>query len=81
MIAMERAKEGDVAQAIAGFDECLRLAPDFAYAYYHKAVALDEIGKREEAMAVAEEGAQHAGSSNDAEAHAELSGLIDSYRA
>lgn len=81
MIAMERAKEGDSMQAVAGFDECIRLDPTFCYAYFHKAVTLEESGNRADALAVVEEGIEKASEAGDAKALSELSGLLDDYRA
>jgi len=79
MIAMERAKEGDTSQALAGFDEALRLDPAFCYAYFHKAVTLEENGRRDEARIVVEKGLEIAQESGDAKAFSELSGLRDEY--
>jgi len=78
MIAMERARAGETTQALAGYDECLRLDPDFHYAYYHKAVALDEAGRRDEAKSAAEEGLARAEQSQNAKAASELSSLLGS---
>jgi len=78
MIAQERARAGEVTRALAGYDECLRLDPHFHYAYYHKAVALDEAGRRDEARAVAETGLARAGDAGDAKAASELGTLLGS---
>ncbi len=80
MIAMERAKEGDSAQALAGFDECLKLDPEFCYAYFHKAVTLEESGRREEAISVVEEGIERASAAQDGKALSELGELLERYR-
>jgi tetratricopeptide (TPR) repeat protein len=81
MIALERAKEGDATQAIAGFDQCLRLDPEFHYAYYHKAVTLESMGKRSDAREVAEAGLERAQSdAGAAKAQAELSTLAESLK-
>lgn len=80
MIALERAKEGDSAQAIAGFDEALRLDPEFHYAYYHKAVTLEQIGRREDALLAAEVGLERASAADAHKARAELRALVDSYQ-
>ena len=77
MIALERAKDGDLTQALAGFDECIRLDPEFHYAYYHKAVTLDTAGRREEARRVAADGVEHARDAADPKAYSELTGLLD----
>lgn len=81
MIALERAKEGDAKQAIAGFDECLRLDPEFHYAYYHKAVTLETMGRRSDAREVAEAGLEKAESdAGAAKARSELSTLAESLK-
>jgi len=81
MIAMERAKQGDSTQAIAGFDHCITLDPAFCYAYFHKAVTLEESGRRDEARATIEAGIESASAAGDGKALSELSGLLDSYGA
>jgi len=81
MIALERAKEGEGDQAIAGFDQCLRLDPEFHYAYYHKAVTLESLGRREEARDVAEAGAERAREARAGKALSELTTLYESLRA
>lgn len=78
MIAQERARAGELTQALAGYDECLRLDPDFHYAYYHKAVALDEAGRRDEAVAAAKEGLRHAENAQNGKAASELASLHES---
>jgi tetratricopeptide (TPR) repeat protein len=81
MIALERAKEGDAAQAIAGFDQCIDLDPEFHYAYYHKAVTLESMGRRSDARETAEAGLERAESdSTAAKARSELSTLVESLR-
>ena len=79
MIAIERAKEGDTAQAVAGFDECLRLDPAFSYAYYHKAVTLEGVGRRDEARSAVAEGIEQAQAGEDPKALSELETLLESF--
>jgi tetratricopeptide (TPR) repeat protein len=77
MIAQERAKLGDRAGAIAAFDLCLKLDPDYHYAGYHKAKVLMTMERNDEAIAVLREALKRAKAAQDAKASSELAALLD----
>lgn len=79
-MALELAKTGDHDQAIAAFDRCLALDPDYLYAYFHKARSLDAAGRRADAVGVLEIGAEKAAKAGDAKAHSELSEYLAQMR-
>jgi tetratricopeptide (TPR) repeat protein len=76
-IAQEHAKRGDVAAAVDFYDRALAVDPDYCYAYYHKARALEESGATDEATATLRSGLQRAKASGDAHAEAEIAALLD----
>tara|TARA_E500000318_G_scaffold14854_6_gene14992 strand:- start:6216 stop:6524 length:309 start_codon:yes stop_codon:yes gene_type:complete len=75
-IGQERAKLDEHTRAIACFNEALRLDPDYCYAYYFKAISLKELGQREDAISVIQDGIEHAKSAGDMKALSELQALI-----
>jgi len=74
-IAMEHAKAGQTEEAVGWFDETLKLDPSHAYACYHKARLLGEVGRTEEALAAIEAGVRIAEASDDGKAADELAEL------
>ena len=75
MIALEHAKAGDNAQAIARFDKALAINAHYHYAYFQKAKALDDDGETDDAVAVLDVGIAMAGKAGDAKALGELQEL------
>ncbi len=76
-LAQEHAKRGDTAQAVLFYDRCLAADPMYLYAYYHKARALQQAGRTEEALATVKAGGHFATRAQDAHAARELSTLQD----
>lgn len=76
-LAQEFAKQGDTDAALARFDACLQIDPDFLYAYFHKAKLLAGLGHTGEAVEVARTGFARARAKQDGKAMGELEALID----
>jgi tetratricopeptide (TPR) repeat protein len=74
-IAQEHARAGRTSDAVAFFDRCLAADPSYAYAYYHKARALQAGGLEVDALATARAGLAAAG--GDGKAQGELAALVD----
>jgi tetratricopeptide (TPR) repeat protein len=77
MLAHEHAKSGQVAEAVEWYDRCLARDPDYVYAYYHKARALqtaDDVGS---ALETARAGLARSRQIAHAKAQNELAALID----
>lgn len=75
MIALEYAKAGDSATAIEWFDKALVINPNYHYAYFQKAKALDEEGETADALAVLDQGIALAAKAGDGKALGELQEL------
>lgn len=75
-IGQERAKLGEHERAVACFDEALRLDPAYCYAYYFKAISLKEMGRREDAIDIINDGIGQATRANDSKARSELQALL-----
>jgi tetratricopeptide (TPR) repeat protein len=76
-VAQEYAKLGQTDKAVEYYDRCLAADPHYCYAYFHKARALQDAGREQEAAAVAREGLNVARRVNDNQAASELAGLLD----
>lgn len=76
MIAQEHASAGGHAAAITWFDHCIRADPNYHYAYYHKARALEALGRTEEAAGVLREGLKRARDAGNAKAADELAAFL-----
>lgn len=74
-MAQEHAKLSRFADAVEWYDRCLAMDPGCCYAYYHKARALLELGRRNEALVCIATGKTSALAAKDGHAHAELSAL------
>ena len=70
---------GDAESAEAHFAKCIEADPDHSYAYFHRAVMLDALGRRDDAIDVAREGEKAAQRVGDNKARAELHGMIESW--
>lgn len=77
MIAQEHAKLGDTPAALIAYDECLALDPDYLYAYFHKARALEADERLVEAMETLRVGIQRAKARGDMKALGEIQGYLD----
>lgn len=77
MIAQEHAKQGDTAAALAAYDECLALDPNYLYAYFHKARTFEAAERLAEAVDTLRLGVHHARVRGDGKALSELQGYLD----
>lgn len=77
MIAQELAKERRYDEAVAWYDRCLALDPAYHYAHYHKARALEEAERVDEAVSTLRAGLAAARSAGDAKASNELGAYLD----
>lgn len=78
MLAQEHAKQGDTDTAAAWFDRCLARDADYAYAYYHKAKALEAAGRIAEAKATLTDGLATARRLCEAKTIAEMQSFLAS---
>lgn len=77
-LGLEYSKAGDYDNAVAYFDQTIDTNPDYCYAYYHKARALEERGMLKDAAATLHEGLGRAKAVGDAKAEEEMQALLDS---
>lgn len=78
-IAQEHARAGgpeEQAKAVEFYDRCLAADPAYCYAYYHKAVSLQALGRVDEAKATLTAGEDAAKKAGDAKALGEISGFL-----
>ena len=75
MIALEWAKSGDTAEAIAWLDKTIALNAHYHYAYFQKAKMLEEDGEGADALVTLDEGIRLATQAGDAKALGELQEL------
>ena len=76
-VAMEHKKAGRVDEAAAWFDKTLEVDPAYCYAHYHKAQALEDDGREDQARAAYEAGIAAAKEHGDAKALGELQAALD----
>jgi tetratricopeptide (TPR) repeat protein len=76
-LGFEHAKAGDTERAVACYDRAIAVDPDFCYAYFHKARALEEADRNDEACAALRAGIERATTLGDAKARDELAGYLD----
>jgi|TARA_R110000782_G_scaffold259836_7_gene350641 tetratricopeptide (TPR) repeat protein len=76
-VAQEHLKAGDLDAAVAWFDRTIAADPAHAYAYFHKARALETAERTEDAVATLREGVRVARAAGDQKALSELSGYLD----
>lgn len=76
-VAQEHLKAGDFDQAVAWFDRTIAADPAHAYAYFHKARALEAADRTEAAVETLREGVRVARAKMDQKAISELSGYLD----
>lgn len=72
MIAQEKGKQGEQSEAVEWYNRCLELEPDYLYAYFHKAKALESQDDIAIAVATLEEGLKRAKLAGNAKAIGEL---------
>ncbi|HEX2837392.1 MAG TPA: tetratricopeptide repeat protein [Phycisphaerales bacterium] len=76
-LAQEYAKCGQIDRAVEHYDRCLLADPMYLYAYYHKARALQQGSRIDDALATVTAGINKAKEAQDAHALAELQTLMD----
>jgi len=76
-LAFEHAKAGDHAQAITWYGKAIAAAPDFCYAYFHKARSEHAAGDVDAARRTLAAGLERARAIGDDKATGELTGALD----
>jgi tetratricopeptide (TPR) repeat protein len=76
-VAQEYAKLGRAAEALGWYDRCLAADPSYAYACFHKARALEELDRVDDAIATLRDGLARAKAAGDGHAAAEIAGYLD----
>ena len=76
-IAMELAKQGDTAAAVAEFDTLLRDDPDYTAGYFMAAQTLSAAGKSAEAIERLRAGISCAARRGNQHALSEMQGMLD----
>ncbi|MBL9149453.1 MAG: tetratricopeptide repeat protein [Phycisphaerae bacterium] len=76
-LAQEYAQRGQHDEAIRWYDRCLAVDPNYCYAYYHKAKALEAAGRAGDAVRVLQTGLERARSSGDRQAVSEIGAYLD----
>ena len=79
-IAQEHAKAGETQAALDHYDKVIALDPHEHYAYYHKAKALEDADREDEAVPVLEEGYRIASLDSAHKAASELATYLDMLR-
>ncbi|MCC6427588.1 MAG: tetratricopeptide repeat protein [Phycisphaerales bacterium] len=75
-LAHEHAKAGNHTEALAWYDRCLAIDPNYCYAYYHKARTLEALSRIPDAIATLKLGTQAANRTNDGHALSELQAFL-----
>ena len=76
-LGQEHAKAKNHAAAVEWYDKCLAVDPLYAYAYFHKARALEAAGNIEAAIKTLREGLTAARTGKDQKALSEIGGYLD----
>jgi tetratricopeptide (TPR) repeat protein len=76
MLAMETANSGDLAGAVAVYEQLLAADPDYNAAYFHGGQALEKLGRLEEARDIYVRGIEAATRNGDAHTRSELQGAL-----
>lgn len=76
-MAQEYLKAGDYDAAVAWFDKTIESDIDYCYAYYHKARALEQAGRIDDATATLRCGLVRAKASGDSHAASEIAAFLD----
>ena len=76
-LAMEFAKQGNLAEAVSEFKNLLVINPDYIAAYYHTGQALERLSKYEEAKETYRKGIEVASRLKDLKAKGELESVLD----
>jgi tetratricopeptide (TPR) repeat protein len=76
-VAQEYAKRGETEEAVAWYDRCVATDPNYCYAYFHKAKALESADRIAEAIAVLRTGLDRARAARDQHAASEIAAYLD----
>jgi tetratricopeptide (TPR) repeat protein len=76
-MGQEHAKQGALMEAVQWYDRTLAADADYCYAYFHKARALEQLGKVEEALTTLRSGLDHARRCGDSHAASEIASYLD----
>ena len=76
-LGLEHAKGGDTTAAVSWFDRAIAADPTMAYAYFHKARALEEADEMSAAAETLQAGLDCARAHGDQKAASELAGYLD----
>ena len=76
-IAQEHLSDGACDLAVSFFDRCLAIDPNYLYAYYHKARALEELDRIDDAAQTLRVGLERARVAGDAQATNEIASYLD----
>lgn len=77
-MGQEHAKQGAMSEAVEWYDRTIAADPDYCYAYFHKARALEQLGRVPDAIDTLRSGLARARASGDSHAASELSSYLDS---
>jgi tetratricopeptide (TPR) repeat protein len=75
-LAMLQKKEGLDQEALASFERCIELDPDYIAAYFHKGMYLASLGEVEQARTELETGIERARSCGDEHALGEMTEFL-----
>jgi tetratricopeptide (TPR) repeat protein len=76
-LAMEYAGRGEYERAVAEYELLLEINPDYCYAYYQAAQALEKLGRLEDARGMYSRGIEASGRAGDEHARGELQTALD----
>lgn len=76
-LAMEYVKQQAYGDAVATFEEVLRVNPNYAAAYFHGGQTYEKMGQVEDARAMYERGIEVTSRTGDGHTRAELQGALD----
>jgi Tfp pilus assembly protein PilF len=76
-LAMEYVKQQAYGDAVATFEEVLRVNPTYAAAYFHGGQTYEKMGQVEDARSMYERGIEVTSRTGDGHTRAELQGALD----
>lgn len=76
-VAQEHLRRDRPAEALPWFDRCLAADPAYCYAYFHKAKALEALGRVDDAVAALQAGLAQARRTGDRQATSEIGAFLD----
>lgn len=76
-LAMELAKQGNLAEAVSEFNHLLSMNPDYIAAYYHTGQTLENLGQYDDARKIYLKGIEVASRLKDNKAKGELESVLE----